>query len=326
MKQVKRIYISLLLAICFQLLIAQQLSAVGFDSRADGYFLVWQDNFDGNTLNEDNWAIEVDGNGGGNYELQYYRRENISVGVEPVSGANCLIITAKRENFAGRFFTSGRLNTLGKMSFKYGKIQARIKLPKTANGLWPAFWMMGDDFPGVGWPKCGEIDIMEMGGRNGIINGTQDRYFSSWFHWGESWTPQGHPNWGRTYTHPTGIQDDFFLFTLIWDENSVKTYFGTDANPYQVNIVEMSITGSTNPGQVARYFHKPFFVIFNLAVGGTFTGITGNQNIGQITALANEDRHMYVDWVRVYQRGVANEEYIGPVLTNTTSTSINRIH
>lgn len=292
------------------------------DSSTSEYQLVWQDNFDGNELNEDNWVVEIDGNGGGNNELQYYRRENISVGVEPVSGANCLILTAKKENFAGRTCTSGRLKTSGKMSFKYGKIEARIKLPKTANGLWPAFWMMGQDYPQVGWPKCGEIDILEMGNRNGINNGTQDRYFSSWFHWGESWTPQGYPNWGKSYTHPTGIQDDFFIFTLIWDENSLKTYFGPDENPYLVNIVEMGITGPDNPGQVGRYFHKQFYVIFNLAIGGTYTGITGNSNIGQVTALANGDAMMYIDYVRVYQKGDAAEEYSGPNLNGTSTPTL----
>lgn len=318
MKCIKKKYLVVLFVFSTYAIAAQQINTINKAPSTDGYYLVWEDNFDGNELNGDYWVVEIDGNGGGNNELQYYRRENISVGVESVTGANCLIITARKENFAGRVCTSGRLKTSGKMSFKYGKIQARIKLPKTANGLWPAFWMMGQDYPQVGWPKCGEIDILEMGNRNGIINGTQDRYFSSWFHWGESWTPQGYPNWGKSYTHPTGIQDDFFIFTLIWDENSLKTYFGPDENPFLVNIVEMGITGTTNPGQVARYFHKQFYVIFNLAIGGTYTGITGNSNIGQVTALANGDAHMYVDYVRVYQKGVANEEYTGPALANTS--------
>lgn len=287
------------------------------------YKLVWQDNFDGNTLNETaNWVIEVNGDGGGNNEMQYYRRENISVGVEPVTGANCLVITAKKENYNGKVCTSGRLKTLGKMSFKHGKIVARVKLPHTANGLWPAFWMMGADYPNVGWPKCGEIDILEMGHSNGIKNGTQDRYFNSWFHWGESWNGGSYPNWGKNYTNPTGIQDGFVLFTLIWDENSLKTYYGTDDDPLKVNIVEMAINGADVAGNAARYFHKPFFVIFNLAIGGNFTGITGSTNIGKITALNAENNYeakMYVDYVRVYQLGVKNEVYNGPALNTGVS-------
>lgn len=275
------------------------------EKDADGYYLVWQDNFDGTELNTNNWVVEIDGKGGGNEELQYYRKENISIGKEPITGESCLTITAKKENFSDRTCTSGRLTTNGKMSFRYGKIQARIKLPKTANGLWPAFWMMGQDYPQVGWPKCGEIDILEMGHQNGIKNGTQDRYFNSHFHWGEKW-PQ--PNWGKTYTHPTSIQEKFGIFTLIWDENSLKTYYGTDEEPLLINIVEMAITGSTEPGNVARYFHKPFFAIFNLAIGGNFPAIW---DINNITALNNGDAHMYVDYIRVYQRGDENEIFNG---------------
>ncbi|MDD3322082.1 MAG: T9SS type A sorting domain-containing protein [Paludibacter sp.] len=282
---------------------------------ADGYSLVWQDLFDGTTLNSVNWTPEVNGNGGGNSELQYYRSENISVGTEPVSGENCLIITAKKESYSGKTCTSGRLTTSNKMSFKHGKIVARIKLPHTANGLWPAFWAMGQDYSSVGWPKCGEIDILEMGNSKGISNGTQEKYFNSWFHWGESWNGGSYPNWGKDYTHTTGIQDDFYLFTLIWDDTSLKTYFGTDDDPLKVNIVTMAIDGDDVAGNAAHYFHKEFFVIFNLAIGGNFTQIW---NINSITALNeanNYEAKMYVDYVKVYQKGTSDEEYTGPAIT-----------
>lgn len=276
--------------------------------------MVWQDNFEGNELNSNNWVIEVNGHGGGNNELQYYRQENVSVGIEPVSGASCLILTAKKENYLGKTCTSGRVNTLGKMSFKHGKIEARIKLPHTANGLWPAFWMMGADYPSVGWPKCGEIDILEMGNSNGIKRGTQDRYFSSWFHWGESWNGGSYPNWGKDFTNSTSIQDDFHLFTLIWDEHSLKTYFDLDKDPNKQPIVEMAIDGEDVVGNAAHYFHKPFFVIFNLAIGGNFTGIW---DINKITALNqgnNYQAHMYIDYVKVYQKGDASEDFFGPTM------------
>ncbi|HET9571107.1 MAG TPA: family 16 glycosylhydrolase [Bacteroidales bacterium] len=293
----------------------ESLNKVASNALATDYQLVWQDNFDGTQLDEtNNWVIEVNGDGGGNAELQYYRRENISVGPEPVSGAGCLIITGKKENFSGKFCTSGRLKTSGKMSFKHGKIEARIKLPHTANGLWPAFWMMGQDYPLVGWPKCGEIDILEMGNVNGINRGTQDRYFSSWFHWGESWNGGAYPNWGKDFTNPTGIQDDFHLFTLIWDDHSLKTYFDLDKDPLKAPIVEMTIDGNDVVGNAAHYFHKNFYVIFNLAIGGNFTGI---RDINNITALANGNVYMYVDYVRVYQKGVIGEAYSGPALVNS---------
>jgi beta-glucanase (GH16 family) len=284
------------------------------NSQNNDYHLVWQDNFEGNQLNSSNWVIEVNGDGGGNNELQYYRKENVSVGIEPVSGASCLILTAKKENYLGKTCTSGRVNTLGKISFKHGKIEARIKLPHTANGLWPAFWMMGADYFSVGWPKCGEIDILEMGNSNGIKRGTQDRYFSSWFHWGESWNGGSYPNWGKDFTNSTGIQDDFHLFTLIWDEHSLKTYFDLDKDPNKQPIVEMAIDGEDVAGNAAHYFHKPFFVIFDLAIGGNFTGIWDINNVTALNQNNNYQAAMYIDYVKIYQKGDDSEDFFGPAM------------
>jgi beta-glucanase (GH16 family) len=298
-----------------------QIPAANSEStNTTAYQLVWQDNFDGTTLDEThNWVIEVNGDGGGNAELQYYRRENITVGKEPVTGANCLIITAKKESYSGKTCTSGRLKTFGKMSFKHGKIEARIKLPKTANGLWPAFWMMGFDYPTVGWPKCGEIDMLEMGNSNGINRGTQDKYYSTWYHWGESWNGGSYPNWGHDATAATGIQDDFHLFTLIWNSDYLETYVDLDVNPSAAPLAHMAINGADVAGNAAHYFHKQFYAIFNLAIGGNFTGI---HDINNVTALTNGNASMYVDYIRVYQQGVTGEEYAGPSLVQTDVTDI----
>lgn len=272
---------------------------------------MWEDNFDHPVLNEtDHWTVEVNGNGGGNNELQYYRRENISIEQHP-SGVNCLVISAKRENFGGKVATSGRLVTRENVSAKYGKMEARIKLPLTANGLWPAFWMMGDDFSKVGWPRCGEIDILEMGNTNGINRGTQDKYFNGACHWGESWAYYAKDN-----TAAYSLQDDFHLFTMIWDETAIKMYLDLDKYPNNSPYFEMKIDGQRVAGQVSYYFHKPFSFLFNLAVGGNFTGITGNSNISKITALPTDGSpvKMYIDYVRIFQKGIAGEEYHGPAL------------
>ena len=143
-----------------------------------GYHKVWSDEFNGTSLNENNWTIEVNGNGGGNQELQYYRKENVA------QADGNLILTARNVYFSGKSFTSGRVISKGKAAFKHGIIQARIKMPKTKDGLWPAYWMMGNDIDRYGWPRCGEMDIIEMGHKNGIDNGTQDRYFAGTLHWG----------------------------------------------------------------------------------------------------------------------------------------------
>lgn len=275
----------------------------------DGYKMVWEDTFNDSILDETNkWSVEVNGNGGGNSEIQYYRRENISLGTEPESKFGCLIITAKKESYSGKTATSGRLTTQNKMNVKYGKIEARIKLPKTANGLWPAFWMLGADISSVGWPKCNEIDILEMGNSNGIKNNSQETYFNGACHWGESWNGGAYPNYAKATTNAYSLQDDFHLYTLIWDETSIKMYLDLDIYPDNSAYYEMAINGQDADNSPSRYFHKPDFIIFNLAVGGNFTQLW---SISKITALNNENNYeakMYVDFVRVYQKGVEGEE------------------
>ncbi len=283
------------------------------------YKLIWQDNFDSKELDLKNtWQIDVNGKGGGNNELQYYRKENISLGKEPVTGENCLIITAKKQNYMFHPFTSGRLSTQDKISFRYGKIEARIKLPKTENGLWPAFWMLGKGYPKLYWPKCGEIDILEMGNAKGIKKGVQDYYFNGACHWGESWNGGSYPNYGKSSINAYPLQNDFHLFTMIWDETAIKMYLDLDKYPDTKPYYTLPINGEDKPGTAAHYFNKQFFIIFNLAVGGHFTGILDEKDI---TALNNGEAKMYIDFVRVYQKGVSNEEYsgIGPGSVSQTA-------
>ncbi len=138
--------------------------------QAQSYTLVWSDEFLGSTINPNNWTHETGGGGWGNNELQYYtdRADNSYI----QNGK--LVIEAKEESFGGRDYTSARLITKGKQFFKYGRIEARMKLPY-GQGLWPAFWMLGENISSIGWPACGEIDIMEMiGGTNNnhVVHGT----------------------------------------------------------------------------------------------------------------------------------------------------------
>lgn len=269
-----------------------------------GYKLVWEDLFNGSVLDESVWNIEVNGDGGGNNELQYYRAENVSLGKEPGSGRGCLILTAKKEGFGGKSFTSGRINSRNKKSFKYGKIESSIKLPTTANGLWPAFWMMGNNYDSVGWPKCGEIDILEMGNAQGISSGTQDRFFNGACHWGYykevspgNWA---YPNYAKSSTWSYSLQDgEFHLFTLIWDNAAVKMYVDLDKYPSSSPYYEMGITSREDDWGTGYYFNHDFFILFNLAVGGHFTGIL---DPGAISALASGEARMYVDYVKVYQK------------------------
>ena len=277
-------------------------------SSANPYYLVWEDNFNGTILDKSKWTIIENGDGGGNKELQYYRPENISVGIEPSTKESCLIITAKKEKYKLNEYTSGKIVTQGKMSVKFGKIEARIKSPITANGLWPAFWMLGSDYPDAVWPKCGEIDIMEMGSYDGIKTGKTDRYINAACHWGENFNNGKYPSLSISTDNSYNLQDDFHLFSLIWDKNAVKMYLDLDKYPNSLPYYQMPIDGKIEINKPALYLQKQFFIILNLAIGGNFSLIFDPE---QITALSKEDRKMYVDYVKVYQKGEPDEELSG---------------
>lgn len=301
-------YTLLALATAIPQAVAAQETQTG-SGETDGYVCVWQDLFDKGELNLDRWNIEVNGGGGGNAELQFYtdRPENVRVG-DDGNGNGCLIITARREEYGNRHFTSGRVNTLRKFAFTHGKVEASIKFPSTADGLWPAFWMMGNDYPEVGWPKSGETDILEMGHANGISAGTQDRYFNGACHWGQGWPAA---SYARDTTKSYSLQDgEFHLFTLVWDENDVRMYVDLDRTPVQTPYFRMGIT-CDDPGNEwspGNYFHKLNFILFNMAVGGNFPGIHSAEGITALNDENGQKASMYVNYVRVYQKGTAGED------------------
>ncbi|MDE5642586.1 MAG: glycoside hydrolase family 16 protein [Muribaculaceae bacterium] len=276
--------------------------------ETDGYRLVWQDLFDSGELKAGRWNIEVNGDGGGNNELQYYtdREENVRVG-DDGQGNGCLILTARRENYNGKSFTSGRVTTKNLFAFKHGKVEAAIRFPSTPKGLWPAFWMMGNDFDQVGWPRSGEIDIVEMGHSNGFNNGVGDRFFNGACHWGPGWP---NASYAKDATRSYSLQDgEFHLFTLIWDEEKMRMYVDLDKMPKQTPYFQIDIPQNEpdNEWSAGNYFHKENFILFNLAVGGNFPGI---HNPADITALNDENGHqasMYVNYVKVYQKGGSDD-------------------
>ncbi|MFR6395590.1 MAG: family 16 glycosylhydrolase [Eubacterium ventriosum] len=248
--------------------------------------LVWSDEFDGDSLNTNVWTRETggsDGGGWGNNELQYYtdRTENSYV------SDGTLKIVAKRENYSNCRFTSARLKTAGKKSFKYGRMEARIKVNGgNQDGVWPAFWMMGDD--GTSWPWCGELDIMEHANSRNYVEGT--------IHWnagGSSYnTPYNHKYWG-SYSVPAyyyysdnnnGI-NGWHTYGVIWDENTIKWY--VDNNIY--------LTAYLNDDN-AYAFRKNHYFLLNLALGSNATGYTGNIAPNDSFQSAT----MEVDYVRAY--------------------------
>ncbi|MEJ6498787.1 MAG: glycoside hydrolase family 16 protein [Flavobacteriales bacterium] len=238
-----------------------------------GYSLVWQDEFLGTELSED-WTFELgNGNWGwGNNELQYYKEENTQL------KQGCLVITAKEQAVGGFSYTSSRLITKGKQSFQYGRIDIRAALP-SGQGLWPALWMLGDNISTVGWPACGEIDIMEMTGGSTTNQGDQRIHGTG--HWDNG---GNHASYGGSIPVQNGksYQDEFHVFSIIWDENAIKWYRD------DVLYTTLNISGST-----MSEFHEKFFFILNVAVGGNWPGSPNAQT--------TFPQRMAVDYIRVFQ-------------------------
>jgi beta-glucanase (GH16 family) len=241
-------------------------------SLAQNYELLWSDEFNYSGLPDpDKWTF-VTGAGdniAGNNELEYYtnRLENAEV------RDSILVITARRESYGGRNYTSARINTYNKHYWKYGKFEARIKLPY-GQGIWPAFWMLGKNSNSIGWPRCGEIDILEMVGGDDRENTVMGGVF--WDHGGIL------ARYVNSITLPSGIfADDFHIFSIEW--NAERILWRMDETQYSV----FDITGAK-----LSEFHQEFYIILNLAVGGTLPGSPDSTTIFP--------QELQVDYVRVY--------------------------
>jgi len=239
-----------------------------------GYQLVWSDEFQGESLDPTYWTHEIGtgSNGWGNSELQYYRENNTFIHENEY-----LVIEARREIFAGSQYTSSRIITSEKASFKYGRIDIRASLPKT-QGIWPALWMLGDSFWQQGWPSCGEIDIMEMLGHQ------PDKVYGT-AHWGPNFS-QRQLKERSIFSGPEGnFNERFHVFSIIWEEDKIEWYL----NDQRFNtLTPADMNGFNYP------FNEPFFFIFNIAVGGIWPG-----NPDQTTIFP---QHMIVDYIRVFQK------------------------
>ncbi|GAB4329833.1 MAG: hypothetical protein OHK0038_03930 [Flammeovirgaceae bacterium] len=238
----------------------------------EGYTLVWKDEFKGTTLSSD-WTHETGtGTGGwGNNELQFYRAENTVV------QNDLLIITAKKEDFGGQQYTSSRIITRGKRSFKYGRIDIRAVMPE-GQGIWPALWMLGENISSVGWPKCGEIDIMEMIGGSP----TNDKTVHGTAHWDNNGS---HASFGKSYVKESGkLSENFHVYSIIWDETKIRWYF----DDILYNTIDIT------PADLNELKDNHFFFIFNVAVGGNWPGAPNEST--------KFPQRMAVDYVRVFQR------------------------
>lgn len=255
-------------------------AAAAVQAAAASYQLIWSDEFDGSSVNTSKWSFET--GPGVNNEKQYYQSSNATV-----SNGN-LVITAKKQPVNGWPYTSARMNTAGHFTTQYGRIEARIKLA-SGQGLWPAFWMLGNNIGSVGWPKCGEIDIMEQVNTSNTIYGT--------IHWDAN----GHVSYGgNTSTTIT----DYHVYAVEWDASSIRWYL--DGNQFATANILNNINSTEE-------FHNQFFIILNMAVGGDFPG----QTIDESKLPAN----MYVDYVRVYS--ISNGGGTAPIGSTITLKGFN---
>lgn len=242
------------------------------------YQLVWAEEFDGTELNMDNWTIEVNGNGGGNQELQYYtdRPENLRV------ADGLLTIEARKEEYLGKQYTSGRIITKNKQDFTYGKVEVRLKVPSGV-GTWPAFWMLGYG----SWPVAGEIDIMEHVG-----------YDPNKFHCAlhtKNKNGMNGQNFHASQSFDQPVANDFHTITMEWVENE---FLGFDRIHMYVDGVKTTTFAETTQLQLSGDwpFNEPFFFILNLAIGGSWGGLRG------VDDSMFENPVLYqVDYIRVYQ-------------------------
>ena len=237
-----------------------------------GKSLVWSEEFDQSTLDMNSWNYETGGYWFNN-ELQYYRGGTANTALQ--NGK--LVITAKKETYQNREHTSARLTTEGKVEYKYGRIDVRGKLPK-GQGIWPAIWLLGNDLSSLGWPACGELDMVELLGHT-----------PQTVHGSINYGPQGN-SWAYTkttsYTLPgEDFSDKYHVFSILWEENSIKYY--VDDNLYTTYTPNNIVSGQS------WRFNHPFFFILNVAVGGDWPG-----NPDQTTAFPQQ---MLIDYIRVFQ-------------------------
>ena len=213
------------------------LSLYACGTHAQSWQLAWSDEFDGSI--GPGWVFETgNGSGGwGNNELQYYRRENATI------ENNALVITAKREDFGGYRYTSARMKTQGVRNFRYGRIEARMRLPSFM-GAWPAFWMLGSNLPQVGWPDSGEIDVMEH------VN-NEDRTYGT-IHW------RDHNGNYAQYSGDTAVTvQEWHVYAVEWDANAIRWY--VDGNKFHEASIQNSVNGTEE-------FHRDHFLLLNFAI------------------------------------------------------------
>lgn len=248
-------------------------SDVGFnhDLKRDDWSLVWSDEFSDTKLDTTAWTYEVNGDGGGNNELQYYTDFKTNSWVR-----NGLFhIKAIEEAYKGKPYTSARIITKHKKGYTYGRFDIRAKTP-TQQGVWPAIWMLPVNEEYGGWPKSGEIDIFEsIGNKPTTVYGT--------LHYGPAWPKNKHT--GGNVNTERDLEDEFHVYSVEWEPEEIRWY---------IDDVLFSIKTKKDLAPYPWPFDKEFFIILNLAIGGEWPGPPDGTTVFP--------KYMFVDYVRVYEK------------------------
>ena len=302
---------------------------LGISSYAQVGEVLWEENFD--TFNTDIWNVDIgDGCdqglcGWGNQELQWYAEDNVSI--EPVpgeSGNNALVLEARRQASNGRGFTSGKIQSNTKLAVQYGMIEVRMRVPDLRTGLWPAAWLLGTT--SIGWPGKGEIDIMEMGHaqaertRQGFPSADLNSYVgSNLIFAADAACSDGNPlcaastafdvEYNTPYVASTPLNDRFVTYRLYWTSENIRFTIMDQGQEYDLYESPFVI------GDESTEFQQPFYLLFNMAVGGNFTDAAAD---GQVTAQL--PAKLYVDYVRVSKYNGEGEILRGNLTPPETGT------
>lgn len=288
------------------------------DQPESDWALVWSDEFDGDAIDSNKWSLEVDCQGGGNNEKQCYtddpRNSFVADGI-----LNIVAMPTPEDLGLPLPYTSARLNTRYKGDFTYGRFEARIKLPG-GQGSWPAFWMLPTDYEYGGWPKSGEIDILETVNL-GVVNesdGNTESYIHGTLHYGEDWP--NNVSSGKAYMPPSNPKDDFHTYAIEWQEGEIRWYmdgylYATQQRSVVRTLGDGTPVGLAHKGWFVPQFNpvtgeqenlyteapydKDFHLILNFAVGGDWP--ENVNNLGIDASAFEGGQAMEVDWVRVYE-------------------------
>jgi beta-glucanase (GH16 family) len=273
------------------------------EPRVETYWVcTWSDEFNGETLNKDNWNVEINGNGGGNNEAQFYLEENIAV------EEGNLVITAKQETYLNRQYTSGRMNSRYKVSAKYGRVVFRAQMP-AGRGTWAAVWML-PLFNRYGqWPNSGEIDILEYVGYD------EDQVFAATHTSKFNHMTGNNPSFAKTVQQ---AEEEMVTYEMIWSPGEIRV--AADGDFYGTFRYIPQFNQDVTYDEVFP-FDQEFYFIINLAIGGSWGGVQGIDNSIFPT-------QMKVDYLRLYEYDYAIDTFDPPVVPVNVAASqlANTIH